>query len=591
MTRYRSILALILVLGFLLVAASASLADSGDYIVKPGDTLAEISTQLLGSSGRYLEIVQLTNALHRADDRYAFIENPHRIAVGWRLAIPDSGATTLRAAALAPMQSLIADTIPTDAEPKGILKSIAQGVDSSTDADTVTLTFYEYPTALLAQLATPVLSMSSPAAIQRWGRDYTFHPVGTGPYRFQEWIPNRRIVLAANTGYWGEGVETKHLVYQVIATSADRLAALQAGVVDVAYDLGVAELATAEADPDLMVHRTPPLSTGYLAINRDWANADGAQPLQDVRVRQAIAHAINKEGIAQGLLPHTGIPARSFVPPAFWSGDEELPTYEYNPERARVLLAEAGYPAGFQTTLWVMTTPRSYFPDPPGVGEAIQADLRAVGIEAEIVRQDWDTYLERVLDRGEHALCLLGWMPDVPDPDSYFHTLFTGADKQFGAGSPSAELDELLARARRESDPDAREALYRHAHAIVHGVAPGVPLTHNGAAFASRQGLTGLTPSLFDTWSAVDHDQGALIIARSRDAAGLDVAGAVDGESFAVGAQLYEGLTAFEPGTARVIPALAESWAVSEDGLTWTFTLRQGVAFHDGAPVNADAVL
>ena len=588
MTRYRSILALILVLGSLLVAAPASFAAPDDYIVQPGDTLAAISIQLLGSSGRYREIVQLTNALHQTDDRYPFIDNPHRIAVGWRLAIPDGKASALYITSVTP--GVIMDIIPGDAAPKGILRSIAQGVAPNSAAETVTLTFYEVPTALLAKLATPMLSMSSPTAIERWGRDYLFHPVGTGPYRFQEWIPNRRIVLAANTGYWGEGAESNHLVYQVVPASADRLAALQAGVVDVAYDLSAADLAAAEADPDLALYRTLPLSTGYLAINRDWANAAGEQPLQDVRVRQAIAHAIDKQGIAQALLPHTGSPARSFVPPVFWNDDEELPTYEYNPDRARVLLAEAGYPAGFTTALWVMTAPRSYFPDPVGVGEAIQADLREVGIEAEIVHRDWADYVDG-LHRGEHALGLLGWMPDAPDPDSYFQALFSGADRQFGAGPPSADLDQVLARARREIDPDAREALYRHAHAIVHGLVPGVPLTHNGAAFASRQSLNGLTPSLFDAWSTVGHDQDALIIAHSRDAAGLDVAGAVDGESFAVGAQLYEGLTAFEPGTARIIPALAESWTVSEDGLAWTFTLRQGVTFHDGTPVDAAAVV
>jgi ABC-type transport system substrate-binding protein len=592
MTRHRCILALILVLGSFLNAAPALSAAPGDYIVRPGDTLAMISSQLLGSSGRYLEIVHLTNAMHRVDERYAFIENPGHIVVGWRLAIPDKGTTALAATPLytAPTtRSFIVDTIPTGATPKGILKSIAKGVTPD-GAHTVTLTFYDYPPALLAQLATPMLSMSSPAAIRRWGRDYTFHPVGTGPYRFQEWIPNERIVLAANPSYWGERAKIKHLIYQVIPTSATRLAALQAGAVDVAYDLSPADLAVAEVDPDLIIHRTPPLSTGYLAINRDWANADGEQPLKDVRVRQAIAHAIDKEGLVQAFLPHTGIPAKSFVPPILWSDDDGLPTYEYNPERARVLLAKAGYPVGFETTLWVMTTPRSYFPDPLGVGEAIQEDLRAVGIEAKIVRYDWDIYLDRVLNRGEHALCLLGWMPDVPDPDNYFRTLFTGADKQFGAGPPSAELESLI-RAGREIDPEAREALYRQAHAIVHGVVPGVPVAHNGAAFAGRQGLIGFMPSLLDVWSAVDHDQDTLVIARSRDSVGLDVVGEVDGESFAVGAQLYEGLVALEPGTMRITPALAESWTVSEDGLIWTFTLRQGITFHDGTLVNADAVL
>ncbi len=583
MKRFRLLLTLIFLFCSLLAVSPVSHAAPADYIVKAGDTLFVIATQQLGDGRRYLEIVQLTNEMSAKDSSYAFIENPNLIEVGWKLAIPEGGKA---APATVVAQSVIADTIPAGAQPKCILKSIAK-----IDDHTVKLTFYDYPAPLLAQLATPMLSISSPAAIQKWGKDYTFHPVGTGPYIFQEWIPDDRIVLKANPNYWGTKPQIETLVYRVVQEPTARLLELQAGTVDFSYNLNVDDIPTAEADPNLDTYRIPPLSIGYVAINKDWANAEGKKPLGDVRVRQAIAHAINKEAIIQALFPGTGVAAKNFMPPALWGYNDNFQDYTYNPTRAKQLLAEAGYPNGFSTNLWVMPVSRGYFPDPPKVGEAIQADLKAVGINVEIISYDWGTYLDKVLG-GEHAMCMLGWMPDFPDPDNYLYTFFAGADKQFGDGAPDAQLYSVLTRAKSEVDPKVREQLYYEANAIIHGIVPGVPIDHNGAVFASLKGITGFKPSpLFDYWNTADYAKDTLIIARSGDSVGLDVVDETDGESFYVGSQVYDSLLTFEPGTTRVKPALAESWTVSSDGLEWTFKLRQGVKFHDGTDFNADAVL
>ena len=586
MKLYRIIMVVVLLATSALMAAPAAFADeAGTYSVVAGDTLYNISQSVLGDGNRYLEIVQLTNEMNAEDDKYAFVENPDLIEIDWLLAIPAGG--TAAAAATQVAQVVIADTIPAGAQPGGILKSIAK-----IDDYTVKFTFYDYPAPFLAQLATPMLSISSPTAVAKWGEDYMYHPVGTGPYVFDEWIPDDQIVLNANPNYWGETAKIGKLVYRVVQEPTARLLELQAGTVDFAYNLNIDDIPTADADPNLVTYKLPPMSIGYLGLNQDWVAADGTKPLSDVRVRQAIAHAINKQAIVDALYPGTGLVAKNFMPPALWGYNDDFDDYAYNPTRSQELLTLAGYPDGIDLTLWVMPVSRGYYPDPPKVGEAVQADLQAVGINAEIVTYDWGTYLDKVLNAGEHAIDMLGWMPDFPDPDNYLYTFFSGGTKEFGDTAPDAHLLEVLVRARTETDPAVRQQLYYEANAIIHGSVPGIAMVHNGAVFASLNGIEGFNASpLFDYWSVADYTKDTLIIARSGDSVGLDVVDESDGESFYIGAQVYEGLLTYEPGTTIVAPSLAESWAVSDDGLEWTFYLRKGVKFHDGTDFDADAVL
>lgn len=579
--------------------APAMRADPDDhiaYIVVEGDTLFGIAERLLGDGNRYPEIITITNAKNAQDSSYAFVPDAALIQVGSKLAIP-TGARPILELPQAPrivLPSVIADTIPVGARPKGLLKSVAK-----VDEYTIKLTFYAYPYALLAQLATPAFSMASPTAIQVWGRDYLYHPVGTGPFVFREWVLGERLVLEANSAYWGERPKLDRWVYRVVDDEL-RFAELLTGTVDVAYVANFNEVPLVRHMPDLMTYRIPPLNIGYIAINQDWQDAAGNKVFKDVRVRQAIAHAINKERIVRSLYPQTGLVAKHFIPPVMWGYNEDVPDYNYSPERARELLSEAGYPNGFRANLWVMPVSRSYFPDPSKIAAAIQADLRAVGIEVELVTHDWDVYLEKV-DAGEHALCMLGWIPEIADPDDTLFSLFGDApapgrkspSKQWAqTGPPDARVLDLLRQARAATDPARRSQLYYEVCAVLHGVVPGVPIMHNGGLIVARPGLMGFDPApLYDHWGKTGYVTGTLTIARGMDVVGLDVADETDADSLLVGAQIYEGLVAYEPGTTRVRPALAERWEISADGLEWTFYLRRGVKFHDGTDFNADAVL
>jgi peptide/nickel transport system substrate-binding protein len=565
----------------LAVAPVAAQEPAGTYKVVAGDTLFVIALNHLGDGSRYLEIVEQTNKLNATDDTYAFIENPDLIEIGWVLALPEASTATVVA------EKVISDTIAAGADPLGNMKSISKINDY-----TIVFEFYEPQPALPAQLATPQLSIHSPTAIKKLGKDYMYNPVGTGAYVFKEWIPDDKITLEANPNWWGATKPSiKTLVYRVISEPTARLLELQAGTVDFAYNLNIDDIPTAEADPNLVTHALPPLSIGYVSMNQDWLSAAGDKPFSKLQVRQAVAHAINKQAIVDALYPGTGIAAKSFMPPALWGFNDAVVDYAYDVAKAKALLTQAGYPTGFKTNLWVMPVSRGYYPDPPKVGEAIQADLKAAGIDATIVSYDWGTYLQKAR-LGEPAMAMLGWMPDFPDPDNYLFTFFSGATKLWAAGPPDAQLYKTLDDANGTMDLSERERLYKEANQRIHDVVPGIPMVHNGAVFASHKGLTGYSASpLFDYWFPASYSKDTLIIARNGDSVGLDVADETDGESMYIASQVFDSLLVFEPGTTRVRPALATSFSANADGTRWTFVLRQGVKFHDGTDFNADAVL
>jgi len=583
----RFVVALFLAAITLLAARPALGVEPTDYIVQPGDTLSGIATSRLGNGARYPEIVARTNAMHAIDPSYALILDPSHLLVGWKLAIMPRAALTSPFTPVYVGPSSIVDTTPQGAKPKGILKSVTRE-----DEYTVKFQFYQPPAALLAQLAMPVFGMHSPIAIQRWGADYLFHPVGTGPFRFQRWVLDDNVTLEANPDYWGDDPAVVSLKFKVIRDLVARREALSKGVVDLAYSTALTDVATLRDDPALTVYGAPPLSTLYLSINRGWRNSQGARPFADVRVRQALAHAINKESLVQTAYAQSGILAKNMLSPHLWGYNDALPDYNYNPARSRELLSEAGFPNGISTELWIMDLPRPYLPEPARVAAMVQADLKLAGIETTIVSLPWDTYLERV-DAGQYPLCLLGWTPEIADPDQALNPLFGGATQQFAqAGPPDTYLYQVLSEARSTIDLASRQKLYEEANAVIHGVVPAVPLVHTGQLVVSRRELEGYRPSLYyDSLAAAQSGNPALVVAIAQDAEGLDVADETDPESLRIGAQIFEGLVKLQPGTSTILPALAERWEVSADGRTWTFYLRKGVRFHDGAPFNADAVL
>jgi peptide/nickel transport system substrate-binding protein len=337
----------------------------------------------------------------------------------------------------------------------------------------------------LANLAMPMFGIASPAALEKHGDDYFKNPVGTGAFRFREWRKDDRIVLERNPDYWGDKALLDRVIFRSIIDNSARLLELQAGSIDLMEFLNPDDIPTVKSDPNLQLFLRPSMNVGYL-----WWNVE-KEPFDKLDVRRAIAHAVNKRAIVEKLFGGIGVPAKNMLPPSLWSHNEAVVDYEYDPPKAREYLAKAGLPNGFKTTLWAMPNPRPYMPQPTKIAEAIQADLKAVGIDAEIITMDWATYLAKTRD-GEQDMYLLGWTGDNGDPDNFLYWFF--GQKETRARYFNAKAAELTGKARAIFKQEERAPLYYEAQVVLKEDATNVPIAHTTPPLAAKKTVQGYVP-------------------------------------------------------------------------------------------------
>ncbi|UCG04053.1 MAG: hypothetical protein JSW11_08710 [Candidatus Heimdallarchaeota archaeon] len=250
--------------------------------------------------------------------------------------------------------------------------------------------------------------------------------------------------------------------------------------------------------------------------------------------------------------------------------------------------------------LWYMPVERPYFPDAKSVAEIMQADLDAIGITTSLKTYEWGEYLDRTED-GEHDMCLLGWSADIGDPDNFLYVLLSGDSAVVGTAMNVAfydndDVDELLDDAQQSFVKSVREPLYEEACWLIHKDSPWVTVAHSqnlAGVLDDVSGYvtnpTGQGANVYANVSKAGTE--TLIVARGGDAVTLDPAEWTDGQSWKVGRQIYDGLYNLPADSIDPEPGLATGYTTSSDGLEWTFTLREGVQFHDGSDFNADAVV
>jgi ABC-type transport system substrate-binding protein len=419
------------------------------------------------------------------------------------------------------------------------------------------------------------------------GGDLVDKPNGTGPYRLVEWRRGDQIIFERNENYWGDPAIAQTLVFRWSPESAQRLVELQSGTVDGIDNPGPDDFAAIEEDANLQLALRSGTNIFYLGMNNKFP------PFDNERVRQAFAMAIDRNRIVDNFYPPASSVATQFMPPAIFGHSEGQDWYEYNPEEAKKILEEEGVLPGFQTTISYRDVVRGYLPNPGVVAQDIQAQLADIGVEATINVMESGAFLDAA-DRGEiDGFHMLGWGADYPDATNFLDFHFgEGASDQFGAGFP--DIWALLKEAGSKATPEERQPLYDQANELVKQHVPMIPVAHggNGAAFlADVEGAYA---------SDIGAEQFALMNPGGRDAfvwmqngepPGLYCADESDGEALRACEQVLQSLLAYEPGTGAVIPALATEWTANEDLTEWTFTLRDGVTFHDGATLDANDVV
>lgn len=215
------------------------------------------------------------------------------------------------------------------------------------------------------------------------------------------------------------------------------------------------------------------------------------------KVRQAINLAIDKKELMT-LFEGIGKPAKNPIPPSLWGYNDEIEDYGYDVEKAKTLLAEAGFPDGFDTNLYIMANPRPYLPQPKLTAQAIQQMLKKVGINVKVIENDWDTHLA-ITEKGKHDMAFLGWTGDNGDPDNFLYVLLDKDNAKKGSAGNIAfykndEVHDLLKSAQTEMDQEKRIEYYKKAQEIIHEDAPWFPIAHTTPPLAASKDVVNYTP-------------------------------------------------------------------------------------------------
>lgn len=337
-----------------------------------------------------------------------------------------------------------------------------------------------FASILSAEYADQMLTMGTPEQVD-------LDPIGTGPFVFKQYQKDSRILYQRFDEYWGEKAKLKRLIFSITPDPSVRFAKLQKGECHVMPYPNLADLNRMKTDPNIKIMEQTGLNVGYVAYNMKKA------PLDQVKVRKALTMAVNKPEIIKAIFHGAAEPATNFIPPTMWSYHEGIADYPYDPEGAKALLKEAGFPDGFELELWAMPVQRPYNPNARRMAEMIQADWASIGVTAKIVTYEWGEYLTRIRN-GEHDAVTIGWTGDNGDPDNFFGVLMSCVAAEAGSNYSQwcdASFDAILDEARQSTDIEKRTELYRQAQEMMHETIPALMIAHSTVYMPMRKEVEG----------------------------------------------------------------------------------------------------
>ncbi len=362
------------------------------------------------------------------------------------------------------------------------------------DPNTIEFILKQPQAPFLQNIAMTCFGIASPKAIQEKKENFKNEPVGTGPFVFKEWKRNDSITLEKNPTYWKQGLpKLNKVVVRSIPDNSARFNALQNGEIDLMEDLSPDDLSVLESNSGLQKIERPSFNVAYLGFNFK------QKPFDNVKVRQALNYAVNKQAIIDAFFSGQAQPAVNPMPPKLWGYNDSIKDYPYDLDKAKQLLAEAGYPNGLpeEVSFYAMPVSRPYMPDGKKVAEAIQADFEKIGVKTKIESPEWATYLDETKAGDKDDIYMLGWTGDNGDPDNFIYTLLDkdsipGNNRNFYVNE---KLHTILVNAQKEVDQSKRAELYKEAQVIIKEDAPWIPLVHSVPLLAGKANLKGYVPS------------------------------------------------------------------------------------------------
>lgn len=357
------------------------------------------------------------------------------------------------------------------------------------DENTVKLKTEKPSSELLLALSNTNIGMLSPLCVPPGTDAYnslgTNEPIGTGPYVLKEYVADDHVTVTRNANYWGEPPYYDEVNFQIVPDPATRESLMLAGQVDMAVLPPLTDLPALEANPDINVIKANTNRIIYIGINV-------TKPfLSDPNVRQAMNYAVDKQAIVEKVMLGNAEAVVSPMPKGFFGFCETEPYYDYNPEKAKELLAEAGIPEDFTVKF---ISPSGRYAQDYQVSQAIAGYLEEVGIKVELSTTDWGSYMGQIMapaEESDYDMYLLGWAGGYPHGSHTMTVLKTG--NPFNAGFYSnPQIDELSSQADSDPDTDKAASLYCQANQILWDDAPWIFLYQQTYQMLTKPNLTNI---------------------------------------------------------------------------------------------------
>jgi peptide/nickel transport system substrate-binding protein len=460
------------------------------------------------------------------------------------------------------------------------------------DAQNVKFTLCYPDPALPSKVAFGAFAIYSSDYIESTGGtgDLVTNPIGTGPYKVDHWDLGNELVLTRNENYWGEPAVEETLIFRWNSEAAARLTELQSGGADAIDNVGPSDFEVIANDSSLQLKEREGLNVMYVGFNNTIA------PFDDVRVRQAISMGIDKQRIVDNFYPPGSSVADQFMPTSIFGYTAEVEPLAYDVDAAKALVQEyadeTGATVPLEVTLNYRDVVRGYLPQPGVVGQDIQAQLADIGINVTIEVMESGAFIDAT-NAGTVPFFLLGWGADYPDATNFLDYHF-GSTSSPRFGDHFDEITEPLSQGAQLAAPEDRYPFYVEANTAIRDLVPMVPIAHGGSAVAYAGRIEGAHSSpLGNERFAImeDPDDDNLVWMQNAEPIGLYCADESDGESLRACRQIQESLLDYETGGTAVVPALSDTYTVSDDLTEWTFHLREGVTFTDGSTLDANDVV
>ena len=463
----------------------------------------------------------------------------------------------------------------------GLMKTI-----EAVDDTTVKFTLCSPDPAFPSKIAFSSLGIQSAAHLKSTGGKPLENPLGSGAYMVKEWVRGDHITLVANPNYWGPAPALKTVVVKWNAQATARLNSLKSGEADGIDNPDPHDYATVKGDSSLKLYPREALNVFYVGMN----NTKG--PLTNEKVRQAIAIGLNRSAIVQKFYPEGSTVADYFTPCAIPGGCEGTKWPAFDLAAAKKLMTDAGFANGFNIKLSFRNVVRGYLPAPDKVAQEVQAQLKALNINATIDQEELGTFLDNA-SKGNLEMFLLGWGADYPDQTDFLDAHFgTGANDSFG--KKFDDITKALAQAASVADQASRNKIYAQANNLILQHVPMVPVAHGGSATAYKGSVAGAFSSPlgneeFRVMSQPGKD--TFVWIQNGEPDSLYCGDETDGEALRVCEQVLDPLLTYKIGGTDVVTGLATSFTPNTSLTKWTVKLKPGVKFSDNTPLTAKDVV